>query len=134
MKSIIFYFGILCILVSCKSNSQVTSGVVIRHNYVVNKDLPDSIISEGPVRTKVYFLDSTVIYEIRILKLSDNDTDIGKGLMSRRPILKYTYLDLRTMIAQDYLNFHDSAKPKLSYPLLKDQIVSWGVLCFKSNR
>lgn len=120
-----FILGVLTVLFSYKANSQVNSGVVVLHSYVVNKTMPDSILGEGPLYARVYFLDSTVIYEVRILRLRENEQGTGKNQENSRPISKYTFLDLRTMLAQDYLDFHDTAKPKLSYPLLKDEYVKW---------
>ncbi len=80
-------------------------------------DTKDSMIKD---ETKMWFKDSCVIYELRIHL--ESSTSINEGTLVKKsyPVWKYIYLDLRTMICQDYLNLQDTALPFCNYSLKPD--------------
>lgn len=76
--------------------------------------------------TRIWFKDSSVIYEMRINYETRDQTLQGTVVKKSYPVWRYIYLDLRTMICQDYQNFKDTAVPFCNYSLkLNDTIVIW---------
>jgi hypothetical protein len=74
---------------------------------------------------KIWFKDSTVIYEIRINRETTESTADGLVTKKSNPVLRYSLLNLRNMIGQDYLIFTDSATPVSNFRLQPDETLSW---------
>jgi len=72
---------------------------------------------------RIWFKDSSVIIEVR----GDNTVYEDDILIHRGyDVIKYTYLDLRTMRCQDYFSFSDTASPVYNYKLInKDDVIRW---------
>lgn len=66
---------------------------------------------------KIWFKDSSVIYEIRTELETSESTPQGTVVKKSHPVLRYVYLDLHTMSCQDYHMFKDTAQPFCSYNL-----------------
>jgi hypothetical protein len=66
---------------------------------------------------KIWFRDSSIIYELRTHLESRESTKEGIILKKSYPVWRYIHLNLKTMICQDYLNFNDTAKPFCRYIL-----------------
>lgn len=111
--------------ISCNSVLQIRNGVATKTSFYVDKGNQAETLREGPTRHRIYFLDSMVIYEQTTLEFHSSTTDTGIVQVSARRLRKYTYMDLRTYFCQDYYDFSDTAKPKLSYKVDKKDIVSW---------
>ena len=74
--------------------------------------------------TNIWFKDSCVIYELRINLETNNQTKDGYVVKKSYPIWRYIYLDLKTMICQDYFNFKDTAMPLFNYSLKSNDTLS----------
>jgi hypothetical protein len=83
---------------------------------------------------RIWFKDSCVIYEMRINYQTADQTPQGTVVKRSYPVWRYIYLDLRTMICQDYQNFKDTAKPFCNYSLKPtDYIGIWKFFAPKKN-
>ena len=87
----------------------------------------DSIHQEKPnwrEFTRVWFKDSCIIYELRI-NYETRDQSLEQTTIKKSyPVWRYVYLDLRTMICQDYSSFKDTAMPYCNYFLKPTDISS----------
>jgi hypothetical protein len=80
--------------------------------------MPDSLES------KIWFKDSCVIYEVKVITTFTNDID-DSYFKESHDIYKYTYLDLRTLICQDYYNLSDTALPVCNYQVKSGESMNW---------
>ncbi len=71
-------------------------------------------------KNKIWFKDSSVIYEFRIEMNSYGSIEEGTIVKSDYPIASYFYLDLRTMRCQQYDNFKDTAKPLYNFEIKQE--------------
>lgn len=64
---------------------------------------------------RIWFKDSCVVYELRI-NMESKDHSLEQTVVKKSyPVWKYVYLDLRTMICQEYSSFKDTAMPYCNY-------------------
>jgi len=86
--------------------------------------------------SRIWFKDSSVIYEMRINYQTSDQTAHGTTVVKKSyPVWRYVYLDLRTMICQDYQTFKDTATPFCNYSIkLSDAISIWKFFAPKSDR
>ena len=77
-------------------------------------------------KNKIWFKDSTVIYEFRIEMQSRGSIAAGTIVKSDYPVAAYYYLDLRTMMCKQYDNFKDTAMPVYNFVLKQeDHVPFW---------
>jgi len=86
-------------------------------------EIHSNLSSSRIAKDKIWFKDSCVVYEI----LNSVNTDNGSGVEKHSyEILKYVFLDLKTMRCQDYLSFSDTAIALNNYILRSGETVAWG--------
>ena len=80
----------------------------------------------------IWFKDSCVVYELRIRSETSESTPQGTVVKKSYPVWRYIYLDLRTMICQDYHTFKDTATPFCNYVLKPNEPTGiWKFFTFK---
>ena len=82
--------------------------------YDSSRNLPEWLSNMNSF-TKIWFKDSCVVYELRIRYETRDQTPQGTIVKKSYPVWRYVYLDLRTMICQDYQHFKDTATPFCNY-------------------
>ena len=74
-------------------------------------------------KNKIWFKDSAVIYEFRVEMNAYGSLAEGRIVKSGYPVSSYFYLDLRTMMCQQYDNFSDTATAMYHIALKKQDAV-----------
>ncbi len=106
MKKVSFFLMSVCIVYcSCTAQNFVQRGVV-EHYFITGET--NSVRSDTVVKSKIWFLDSALIYENVTINFDINDS-------AEFVATQYTYIDLRTWKAEEYRNFRDTAKPFCSF-------------------
>jgi hypothetical protein len=124
-----FIFPLLCFLQNTHTYCQYQSkGLVKTSEYIPTRIIGNRILDKDSLlkkETNIWFFDSTVIYEFRINLKSENQTSEGWVVKESYPVQSYIYLDLRTMICQEYLSFKDTAKPFCTYRFGPSDYMVW---------
>ncbi|MEO6670792.1 MAG: hypothetical protein ABIN36_15035 [Ferruginibacter sp.] len=81
--------------------------------------MPDNL------EAKIWFMDSCVIYEMKVINTVTNHTNRGISEKHSYDLYKFSYLDLRNLNCQDYYHFSDTALPVCSYKLKPIEAVNW---------
>jgi hypothetical protein len=111
------------ILVGCITPRMNHKEGVILHGHKVYDSLHNEIESElFKYDSKIWFRDSTVIYQIGRTNINTDEDD--KISMSESTD-KFVFLDLRKMIFYDYKTFSDTSKMMRRYTLPDSAIVCW---------
>jgi hypothetical protein len=122
------YSTLLSVTLGCLSLTSFSqflkSGIVIHRTTMFwnNKDGTKTI---EPYDNKIWFRDSTVVYEVRLNLETDDSTPEGRIIKKSRPVWMYSFIDLRTMIGQDYLHFNDSSRSFSNYRLKENESPGW---------
>lgn len=128
-NSILYSFlTLLFLLLHSSGYSQYQTEGLIEYSFskTHNDDFANTEKIDWREWTKIWFKDSCVIYELRINFETRDQTPKGTVVKKSYPVWRYIYLDLNTMICQDYQNFKDTAKPFCNYSLkLNDTIGIW---------
>lgn len=116
---IVFFF------LSCTKKYYQTEGVYSCHNFFLNYTDSTKLPMPLPsMQSKVWVKDSFLIFEVRrVNEFYRNDTLIRIGF----DFYKYTFLNLRTKVCQDYRNLSDTATPVCNYFLGPDESVVWDI-------
>jgi hypothetical protein len=85
-------------------------------NEIFNTDLNNEIVGRKNF-AHLWYKDSTVVIEHRINYRSEDQTPEGWVIKESYPVARYMFINLRTMLCQEYLNFKDTAKPFCNYQL-----------------
>lgn len=122
-RKILISIAFLICLFSCVSYKKITSeGQIIHKHRMYDTKNNETLIKYEEKDLRIWFKDSTVIYEINKLYVN-TDSDNKETWYYKTD--RYTYLDLKTMIFYDYLNFSDTAKLVRSYMLPTSKFVGW---------
>lgn len=114
---------ILIFLFSCGINRKIShSGLVLFKHRFYDSAGNEQLIKYMEKDISVWFKDSCVIYEVNSINLF-RENGIEKPWNTTT--VKYTYLDLRTMVYSDYRSFTDTATLIRSYTLPDTAIVVW---------
>lgn len=123
-----FILSLHCCSFEKNLNISVNQGVVSNHTIRFNLDSTEDV---KDFNFKLYYLDSTVIIEF-----VTSVYDFGIAPAQRKPpflkTLYFTYLDLRTLMCQDYRKFDTSAIPESNYKANKRTLL-WNFFQLDSN-
>ena len=106
------YFSVLLILWYFVGKSQI-EGVLQTTSYSPNFN--GKYVEQR--KNKIWFKDSAVIYEFRVEKQSYGSISEGTIVKSGYPVVAYFYLDLRSMMYQQYADFKDTTMPMYNIAL-----------------
>jgi hypothetical protein len=83
---------------------------------------------------QMWFKDSCVIYERRTHLETSEDAKEGTVVKKSFPVWRYIYLDLKTMLCQEYLDFKDTSMPFCSYKIMPtDTMGFWNAFALKKK-
>lgn len=100
-------------------------GVLKREVFFVNNDSTTILPMVNNFESRIWFKDSTVIYEVKVQWGINIAEENGMKRKEGYDVFKYTYLDLKTLRCQDYYNLSDTAKPINNYRLKRDEVINW---------
>ena len=112
-------------LCTCQITKFVNQGIVRQQVYFLNADSESSLPFPDSMDNRIWFLDSTVVYEIKMYhnyidKQGEKNRNFGYW-----KDYKFSFLDLKTMRCQDYRTFSDTASPICSYKIGEDESFGW---------
>ena len=121
----IFYVGVLSCGNSNISNEHLTEGLISVHKYFLNVESISQLPRPDNLEKKIWFKDSCIILEQKVVNINTNYGDSGVQRSESYDFYKYTFMDIRTLICQDYYYFSDSAVPICNYKLKKTDDNGW---------
>ena len=110
---------------SCANKGFLREGVISYQTYFADYDSMTELPLFNTSENRIWFSDSSVIYEIKIIGIKTDHTSKGTFEKTSFDFFKYTYLDLRTMRCQDYFNLKDTAFPVNNYLLEIGHFAGW---------
>lgn len=110
---------------SCSGKKVMHQGVLSQYRYYLDFDSTSNFMLPNNFESKIWFKDSCVIYEVKMLTGVTNYTETGMERKEGFEFFKYSYLDLRTLRCQDYFHFSDTALPVSNYQLQKSEGINW---------
>jgi len=126
-KFLLITFSILftSLFCSCQITKYVNQGIVRQHAYFLNVDSESALPFPDSLDSRIWFLDSTVVYEIKMYhNYIENQGEESRSFGYWKHY-KFSFLDLKTMRCQDYWTFSDTASPICSYKLGEDESFGW---------
>lgn len=110
---------------SCTTDKTIREGIIGWSRYFI-KSKPELLLPmPDNLSGNIWFQDSVVIYEVKSLIIVANHTDTGVIRKESFETYKYTFLDIRNLICQDYYYFSDTATPICTYKLRPEEMVVW---------
>lgn len=135
MKRCVLFLLILICMTSffCreKKNFLCNERVVEYRQFVLNAKDVSHVLPVSELNNMIWFKDSTVIYEIKAIFTDEYN---GKSTRTVYQTYKYTFLDLRNMLCQDYYSLNDTAMPFSNYKLKQNEAVAWQFYSSKKER
>jgi hypothetical protein len=120
LLQIFILFPFLCN--SQTQNTMITEGQIILKQRMYDKKNKEIIMKYLEKDKYIWFKDSCVIIEGLSLNTYQIDNDAETW---NTEVIKYIYLDLKTMIFHDYKNFSDTAIPTRKYKVADTVCVGW---------
>lgn len=111
--------------ISCTKKILVKEGLLSQYRYFSNISDSSKLPMADHTESKIWFMDSCVIYEMKVLRNLTNNTDSGVFKFQSYDLYKFTYLDLRNLTCQDYYHFSDTALPVANYRLKPEETLNW---------
>lgn len=136
MKNIILTFfkiALVTCFFSCANKIFLKQGIISYQTYFTDYDSLTRLPLFNTSENRIWFKDSSVIYEIKIIKIKTDHTPKGTFEKTTFDLLKYTYLDLRTMRCQDYFSLKDTALPLDNYILKPGEGFGWEFFTAKNS-
>ena len=136
MKGFAVFLSGMCILIvftfSYKPLDVQRMGLLTWHHYFSSKG-QGSLFEIADIDGRIWFKDSFCIFE-RKTKCSDHgnflDSTDDKTFYA---VYKYTFMDLRTLICQDYIHLSDTCRPVANYRLKENEYFNIALFSKKNN-